>query len=304
MRLSISSSDRRFICVLALWTAALVVAANLLVAYGQHHWAWLERRLEMPNYDVPANIQDYVLNYRRCPIVVLGSSVVGALPPPGWERPDVCSITLIGLGSLLGLEIMTRTPAAPRVLFVESSFGFRDAPPAMVSNATDPLLRMLHAWFPLTTATANWINMIGKSQYVVSPDLWRPTESWAEWREKRMAYSDIYVSIYGQEVSDWGKHHLDDNLARTKATIAEMERRGTKIIFFDTPLDPRVGELPIIAFWTEKMHAAFPDHEWVTDSPEKYWLTDGMHFVSGSGEDFFKLLMAHLPDGMSAKSGS
>ncbi|MEI9985455.1 MAG: hypothetical protein WDN69_21045 [Aliidongia sp.] len=73
MRLSISSSDRRFIGVLALWTAALVVAANLLVAYGQHHWVWLERRLEMPNYDVPANIQDYVLNYRRCPIVVLGS---------------------------------------------------------------------------------------------------------------------------------------------------------------------------------------------------------------------------------------
>ncbi|MEI9985456.1 MAG: hypothetical protein WDN69_21050 [Aliidongia sp.] len=219
---------------------------------------------------------------------------MGALPPPGWERPDVCSITLIGLGSLLGLEIMTRTPAAPRVLFVESSFGFRDAPPAMVSDATDPLLRTIHAWFPLTTATANWINMIGKSQYDVSPYLWRPTESWAEWREKRMAYSDIYVSIYGQEVNDWGKHHLDDNLAAPRPWSPKWNAAARESSSFDTPLDPRVGELPVIALWTGKMHAAFPDHEWVTDSPEKYWLTDGMHFVSGSGEDFFKLLMSHL----------
>jgi hypothetical protein len=303
MPLSISSSDRRFLGALALWTAVLVVAANVATGYAMRHWDRLDRRLEMPKFDVAANLENYVLNYRHCPVVVLGSSVVGGLPPPGWEKPGVCSITLVGQGSLVGLDVMSRLPkAAPRVLFVESSFGFRDSVPDEVAAATDPVPRLIRDGFPLATASANWVNILWKIQLPVATGLWRPTESWEQWHELRKPYSDIYVQIYGGPVDDWGQRHLDDNIARTKALIADIESRGTKIIFFDSPLDPRVAELPVIAVWTEKMHAAFPDHEWVSDAPQKYWLTDGMHFTSGSGEDFFQLLMSHLPEGATAST--
>ena len=303
MRLSISSSDRRFLAKLALWTAVLAVAANLATRYAMGHWDRLDRRLEMPKFDVPANLENYALNYRQCPVVVLGSSVVGGLPPPGWEKPGVCSITLVGQGSLVGLEVMSRlTQAVPRVLFVESSFGFRDASAEEIAAVTDPVRRTIRDWFPLATASANWINMLWKAQFPVATQLWHPSESWEQWHELRKPYSDIYVQIYGNPVNDWGKHHLDDNIARFKALIAEIESRGTKVILFDSPLDPRVAELPIIALWTEKMHEAFPDHEWVSDLPQKYWLVDGMHFTSGSGEDFFQLLMSHLPEGATASA--
>ncbi len=300
MRLSISSSDRRFLGALALWTGALAVAANLAAGYALSHWDRLDRRLDMPKYEAAVNLQNYALNYRQCPVVVLGSSVVGALPPPGWERPGICSITLLGQGSLLGLEVMAKLPAAPRVLFVEASFGFRDAPPQRVAAETDRVPRLIRDGFPLATAAGNWINMLWKSQIPVATDLWRPTESWQEWRAQRRPYADIYQQIYGHPLTDWAKHHLDDNIARTKALVAELENRGTKIIFFDMPLDPQVAELPIIALWTEKVHAAFPDHDWVSDSPENYRLADGMHFVTGSGEDFFELLLSHLPKGAAA----
>jgi hypothetical protein len=297
MRLSISSSDRRFLGTLGLWTAVLAVAANVATGYAMQHWDRLDRRLEMPNFDVPANLENYALNYRQCPVVVLGSSVVGGLPPPGWEKPGICSITLVGQGSLVGLEVMSRLPnSVPRVLFVESSFGFRDASAEEIAAATDPVPRAIRNWFPLATASANWVNMLWKIQFPVPTQLWHPAERWEEWRALRKPYSDIYVQIYGHPVDDWGKQHLDDNLARTKALIAEIESRGTTVIFFDSPLDPWVAELPIIALWTDKMHAAFPDHEWVSDAPEKYRLSDGMHFTSGSGEDFFELLLSHLPE--------
>jgi hypothetical protein len=301
MHLSISSSDRRFLGALALWTAGLAVAANLAAGYAMQHWDRLDRRFEMPKFDVAANLENYVLSYRHCPVVVLGSSVVGGLPPTGWEKPGVCSVTLLGQGSLVGLEVMSRLPqAVPRILFVESSFGFRDSTPAEVAAATDALPRLIRSWFPLATASANWVNMLWKAQFPVSTELWRPTESWAEWHELRKPYSDIYAQSYGGPVNDWGLRQLDKNIARTKVLIEEIEHRGTKVILFDTPLDPRVAALPAIALWTEMMHAAFPDHEWVTDAPQKYWMSDGMHFTSGSGEDFFQLLMSHLPEGATA----
>jgi hypothetical protein len=295
MRLSISSSDRKFIGTLLLWTVILGAAANLVAGYGLGHWRWLRQRAEMPKFEVAANIQNYLLDYRTCPIVILGSSVVGGLPPPGWERPDVCSITLVGQGSLLGLEIMARSEAAPQVLFVESSFGFRDAPADPIAAATDPLREALHAWLPLTTARGNWINALSKSRYPVPATLYRPSESWEEWRAMRKRYTDVYVSIYGHEVNDWGRNHLDENLKRTEELIADIERRGTKIIFFEAPLDPQLASLPVIALWAELMHAAFADHEWVMDPTGKYYLNDGMHFTPGSGKDFFDLLMAHVP---------
>ena len=297
-----SRADRRFILALALWTGLLATGANLLAGYGLHHWRWLERRLEMPPYEIAANLQYYQVNYRRCPIVVLGSSVVGGLPPPGWERPGICSITLVGQGALLGLEVMARLTAAPRVLFVEASFGFRDAPPIYLDPATDPWPEAIRGWLPLTRASANWVNMLGKSLYDVPPALWRPSDDWSAWRAAHKQYSDVYLSIYGNPVNDWGQHHLDDNLARTRTLVAALESRGTQVIFFDAPLDPDIAALPIIALWEEKMHAAFPDHEWVSDSPENYRLTDGMHFASGSGEDFFELLLSHLPEGAMAGS--
>ena len=303
MRSSISSSDRRFIVALALWIVGLSAAANLVAGYGLGHWDWLSRRMQMPKFEVAANLQDYVRNWRRCPVVVLGSSVVGGLPPAGWEKPGVCSITLVGQGSLLGLDVMAQSPAAPKILFVESNFGFRDTVPDVVAATSDPVRRVIHDWLPLSTAQANWINALGKSQFGEAHGLDRPTESWEAWRESRKAYADIYVKMYGNPVGDWGRQHLEENLQHTRTLVAELERRGTKFIFFEAPLDPRLTELPVIALWAEKMHKAFADHDWVTDAPEKYYLTDGMHFMSGSGKDFFDLLMSHVPEAATISAG-
>jgi hypothetical protein len=290
----ISSSDRTFIRTLLLWIAGFALAANILAGYGLDHWPWLQQRQEMPRFQVAASIEDYLLDYPECPIVVLGSSVSEALPPVGWERADVCTLALVGEGSFLGLEIMVRTPAAPRVLFIESTFGFRDVSAKLLAAATDPVFREIHAWFPLSRAKANWINALWKSRYPRFSLLWRPTQPWSEWRAERRSFMDVYRSMEGGAVNEWQRNHLDGTLRRTAELVAEMERRGSKIIFFEAPLDRYLASMPVVALWTGKMHEAFADHEWVMDSPEKYYLVDGEHFTSGSGKDFFDLLMTHL----------
>jgi hypothetical protein len=297
MRSFISSSDRKFIITLAVWSVIFSIAANGLVGYGLQRWPLLDRRVQMGKFDVAATLESYFRNYRQCPIVILGSSIAAGLPPEGWERSGVCTITLVGEGSFLGLEVMSRMPAAPQVLFVESNFGFRDAPAEQIARFTEPLPRAIRDWLPLTSAQGNWINILWRLQYPIERNLYRPSLPLPEWRAQRKRYADIYLQIYGGPVSEWSRNHLEENLKRTKELVAEFERRGTKVIFYETPLDPEVVTLPVIAFWSEKMHAEFAGHEWVTDSTDKYYLNDGMHFLSGSGKDFFDLLMAHVPGG-------
>lgn len=296
----ISSSDRAFIRSLALWTAGLTLALNLVAGYGLLHWVWLDKRRELPKFEAIVNMQDYLLNYRDCPVTILGSSVVLAVPPTGFERPGICSIALLGQGPLLGLATMARIPAAPRVLFVESTFGFRDAAPDLVASYADPRLRALHAWVPLTSAKANWLNMLGKPQYADPKDLYQPSETWEDWRAAHKPYQDIYVTIYGRPVNDGYRQHLEANLAEMKALVAAMESRGTKVIFFEAPLDPSLAALPVVSVWRDMMRAGLADHDWVEDKPEKYYTADGMHLVSGSGEAFYELLLSHLPPDFAA----
>jgi hypothetical protein len=111
----------------------------------------------------------------------------------------------------------------------------------------------------------------------------------------RKAYADLHISNYGHPVSDWSRDHVNGILKRTAELVSRMEQKGTKVIFFEAPLDSRIADLPIIHLWAEMMHSAFADHEWVTDSPEKYFMSDGMHFTSGSGNDFFNLMLTHVP---------
>jgi hypothetical protein len=300
----ISSSDRAFIRSLALWTVGLTLALNLVAGYGLRHWAWLDKRRELPKFEATVNMQDYLLNYRDCPVTILGSSVVLAVPPTGFERPGICSIALLGQGALLGLATMARIPAAPRFLFVESTFGFRDAAPDLVATYADPGLRALHAWLPLTSAKANWLNMLGKPQYTESKYLYQPPKAWDAWRAAYQPYEEVYVKIYGRPVDDGYRQHLEANLAQTKSLVAAMERRGTMVIFFEAPLDPSLAALPVVSAWRDMMRAGFADHDWVEDKPEKYYTADGMHLVSGSGEAFYELLLSHLPPGIAAAPGT
>ena len=294
---SISSSDRRFLGRLLIWILLFVPAANVMAGYALRHWPWPTTRVVMAKYGARTAIEDYVNNQRDCPVVILGSSVAGALPPPGHDRPGVCTIAMVGQGPYPGLEIMDRIKAAPRVLFLESNLGFRDSEPGQVAALTEPAQRTLHYWLPLTTAQGNWINALWKSQISMQTNLYRPNIPWAQWHQEQEV-SKPHPAGYDKPMADWDRWFVDDHLKHTAALVAALESRGTKVIFYQSPMEPRIAQQPIFALWAEKERAAFADHEWVTDDLEKYYLVDGIHFTTGSGEDFFDLLMSHVPPGI------
>jgi len=290
---SISSSDRRFLGRLLVWILLLAPAANLLMGYALHHWPWPTSRVVMAKYGARTAIEDYVNDAGDCPVVILGSSIAGALPPPGRERPGVCTVAMVGQGPFPGLEVMDRIKAAPRLLFLESNLGFRASEPGQIAGLTDPMPRAFRYWLPLTSAQGNWINALWKSQVYISPYLYRPDLPWQQWHDEEEAKP--HPVSYGHPLSDWDRWYVDDHVKQTAAMVAALESRGTKVIFYQSPMEQRILQQPIFGLWAEKERAAFADHEWITDDLEKYYLVDGIHFTTASGEEFFELLMSHVP---------
>jgi hypothetical protein len=201
---------------------------------------------------------------------------------------------MVGQGPFPVLEVMDRIQAAPSVLFLESNLGFRDSEAGEVDDAAGFLSRMTHRLLPLSSAQGNWLNALWRSHATIYPNLYRPNMSWDDWeadQEKKPHWD-----AYNDPLSDWSRQYVADHIKRTAALIAALESRGTKVIFFESPMAPHVAKQPVFELWSEKAHEAFADHEWVTDSLQHYYMADGMHFTTGSGEDFYELLLSHLPD--------
>jgi len=120
------------------------------------------------------------------------------------------------------------------VVFLESNLGFRDSEPGQVEAATDPWRRTLHHWLPLTMASGNWIDLLWKSQVYVPPNLWHPDLPWADWQAQEEAKP--HVEAYSAPLRDWDYWYVDDHLKHMAGFIAGLESRGTKVIFFQSPM--------------------------------------------------------------------
>ena len=284
---------------LLLWTAGFTVlgCGLVLLAAGSKR---LDRIHQLPQFELASGIERYQLEGKSAPIVLLGSSAARELPPDGRERADVFTMSLLGYSSLLGLEVLVRTGAAPRLVLVEGTFGYRREPMDILAEETDPLPRRLHADLPLARAQFHWINSLWNASLPVQPELVTPAQSWPDWRAYRHPWLAGGASAFTTPYALKDLHDADREIARYRELVAALERRGTRVVFYDLPLDPEIQALPGYIEWAAKMHEAFADHDWVTDSPEGYYLYDGVHFVSGSGERFFELLLrragANSPD--------
>jgi hypothetical protein len=64
-------------------------------------------------------IEQYIHEYQKKPIVLLGSSIQTMVPPPNCRPDNVATIYLQGRSAMSGLEALRRTAARPQTVFIE-----------------------------------------------------------------------------------------------------------------------------------------------------------------------------------------
>ncbi|MBV8120064.1 MAG: hypothetical protein JO081_09025, partial [Alphaproteobacteria bacterium] len=193
--------------------------------------------------------------------VIVGSSVSKSLPPEGFRPDDVATLFMAGNGAMTGLEIILRSGARPQLVLVEVDFADRGVDEDLMSHLFDPTMVALRRAMPIFQDENNLLNLLVKASVSRRPRnavADRPKISVAEWRNEIRERIDYYVAGFGHP------YKLNQSfLSRLEAQVAELETRGTRVVFFYDPLDREIAAAPEIGAWRQAVENAFSDHQFI-----------------------------------------
>src|SRR4051794_37891848 len=93
-------------------------------------------------------LEKYTYEFDRKSIVLLGSSVLTHIPPPGCRPDNVASIYLQGRSAVTGLAALRRINAHPKVVFIESTTLLTGVDQDLLDSVFTPLYWRVRALVP------------------------------------------------------------------------------------------------------------------------------------------------------------
>jgi hypothetical protein len=255
-------------------------AASLLVACGLAT-AWFGNGLELPATTTSDGTLTTLNRYVREPtpdVVLVGSSLTFRLKEEYFSTPGVRNMALAGGSPVTGFEIVANQAHLPKIILVEMNILSRATDKALVEKYSnggkaDPLF-----FRPVRTAVAayeNWNHKPPNHAQVAS----------ALDRLLKQPPSDFDNHVYVDRAFD--EMNTEDptivagmNVIRIQRLLSAVERRGTRVQFFELPYSDRLEQSRSVRITHEIVHNAFPDPDrWLKINylrSELRW-SDGVH---------------------------
>ena len=263
------------------WFAKCALTAALILFACGLATAWFGNGLELPATTTGDGTLTTLDRYVREPtpnVVLVGSSLTFRLKEEYFSTAGVRNLALAGGSPVTGFEIVANQPHLPKIILVEMNILSRATDKALVEKFSnggkaDPLF-----FRPVRTAVAAYEN----------------------WKHKPPDHAQIILALdrlLKQPPSNFDNHVYADrafkemnaedptvaagiNVMHIQHLLSAVERRGTRVQFFELPYSDRLEESRSVRITHEIVHNAFPDPDrWLRiDYPrsELRW-SDGVH---------------------------
>jgi hypothetical protein len=276
-----NSSHRYFAKVLGVFLLLSWATSAILMRMMPSH-PWMIKDKQYMLFWKDSVIERYIREYRSKPIVITGSSICQEIPPEGLRPTNVATIYLFGSGGQMGLELMDRIGAAPKIALVEATMLLQGVDQDLLDEELRPWTLWWHRIFPAFSKEMRPTNLYCKWAYGI-PQLDTP---------RAATKADIlsWVARY-PDSAEPNPTKMEQALAKTRRAADHLRSRGSRVIFF-TPLSPELMKRPYFIKQFAVLRAGLRDYEWLpTPTDKSYYWTDGVHFYSKSGYRFFVYLM-------------
>jgi hypothetical protein len=234
-------------------------------------------------------IEQYVEHYRQKSVVIVGSSVTTMIPIPDCRPKNVATIPLQGRSGVTGLEVLRRVGAHPDIVLIEVPQLVLGIDQNLIEALFPPVYWRIRALIPPLRYTRNWIILryqeLQWNQRPFHYTIEFPHQTVAEWNRQHAAGFNEILGSLGHPSS------IRNTIGPLEAMVRELQRRGTRVIFFD-PVDPRIRDALPEKETREVLRATFPDIP-IVDTPDDVpiYRHDGLHMDWSSGLQFFNYLM-------------
>jgi len=256
------------------------VAAALLLACGlatAHFGAALQQPTVTTRDGTLITLNRYIRN-PVADLVLVGSSVAWHLKEENFSRPHVRNLALAGGTPVTSLEIIAKQKSLPKIVLIETNVLTRLPDQTLIdkfAGGTGNELLFLRPVRTMVAAYETWNHTpphpaaarAGRDRLLSEPP--------------STFDNKIYLDRAVQQMNDEDPTAATRvNVARMKALIDDIERRGSRALLLEIPFAPDIEGSRMVATSKAIVHAAFPDDgRWLPIHPplgELRW-ADGVH---------------------------
>lgn len=257
----------------ALITAALLLLGySALVAYAPRPD---EPRFQSQWHDSRYKLGKYLRTSPKPQVVLVGSSLTAAL---GAMKDERCfyNMALAGGSALTGLETIARSDDRPREVFIEINVPERAADEPLIDSASSFLARRFPLFYtenmPANLTVSALYGLFGKGQAGTGRAM--PPGALEVQRQN-------YDTLVAPAV-------LGKRLARFKVLVDDLQRHGSRAVFFEMPVEPALEDTARARQIREQFKTAFPGAAFITFQDLARGLavrtSDGVHVVPAIAE--------------------
>jgi len=294
MSSSTSNSDRSFI------TGAAVTMLLMLAAYGfftpklfpngggaQNQWQ-----------DNIIKAQKYIHEKRDLPYVIVGSSLSARLSPSSLPD-DYYNLSFSGDSVLTGVEVVRRSDKTPKAVLIETNVVMRPADEKFLDSLFNPGLRLMRTYLPVTKDQFQPAAVLGSPilhRLLATAGFFGANDAGIKQQQDNAFEIGLnrqqtrYSKLPDEEI-------LNKRIEEFTHSVAALEKRGGKVVFFVMPIHPSLYDTPSSILIKERLLKAFPEdrYNWIhSPEPTDYHTTDGVHLDPKSAHRYSKFLITEL----------
>ena len=207
------------------------------------------------------------------------------------------NLALEGMSPVDGLRLISRMKRAPRLLLVETNTLDKLPDEGFINKIEKPVLSWIRKYVPFTRVKYQPIGVLKslvRDTYVPTP-VAEPVDT--------VLITKLVQERLGilNDISPQADNALKNAIENAETYIRALRSKGTRIVFFEIPMDPRLQNTAYYCRIRELIKLRFPasDYEFVDFPVDSYQTTDGVHLPRQESLRYTKHLHKHLTDSLS-----
>jgi hypothetical protein len=225
--------------------------------------------------------------------VILGSSLANKIAVE--ELPGFYNLALSGLSVYDGGAVLLSRKSLPKMVYIELNVIQRPEN----ENFTGEFTSSVYAWCKQVLPalrTENRPVILMKKMIDNVPKLLHPAKPTVRHRiVKRPVLKNYYLpqslfkSLMAIQVKAYSERDtslINRSVLVLKNLVAKIEARGSKVVFFEMPVNPAIQQSPKATLIRQTVKQSFPNYQFIDLPPTTFKTRDGLHLAQKEAMDY------------------
>jgi len=270
--------------------ACVFIGCNILAAYNQPD----ARDADSPIQINLINADKYFYSKHNYRSVILGSSLASKIDAD--QLPGFYNLALIGMSVYDGGAVLLSRNPRPQTVYIELNVIQRPENESFTGQFNSPLYIWLKSALPALRSGNQPIMLAKKAiEAVANRNKPAPAPVRKQASTKKPALKNTYLpqrmfkpllDVQLKAYSQRDTALINASVIKLKQLVAQIQARGSRVVFFEMPINPALEQLPKTVLIRNAVKQAFAGYPFINLPPATFKTRDGLHLAQKEAVDY------------------